>query len=364
MAPKTQVRTDDVLNNLDNYAGLPIMGYTVMWRAAGVDIDHATLVNLLTAQDFAQFAPDLPTAKRALRRAIVAWLKDRAKNVAAHATIDALDDDDPSGKGTVKRALIRPINTAKSSLMSFTVVREDIDLTAFGLEHDTALRFILDKETGALCCTTLEGAPEDVRTQHDPVGAIIEGELTPLWDHYRNQHTTADVLRTVRDIVLSAMSFSLRREGGVYFVPESKRGTVIGLRDFFASLTDACPDSTAFALTLPQIDFGGARAQLSVAAHAAMEDEIARMKTYLQDAFVNAKPGTVRPASITKQIEQFKQVRGKVDAYRELLGMREDKIAAELEELTALARSVIVKAADAVEAEDAQEGDDAEPPTT
>ena len=107
MATKTQVRTDDVLNNLDNYQGLPIMGYTVMWRATGVDIDHDTLINLLTAQDFAKFAPDLPTAKRALRRAIVAWLKDRAKNSAAHATIDALDDDGADAVCAAVRELCR-----------------------------------------------------------------------------------------------------------------------------------------------------------------------------------------------------------------------------------------------------------------
>lgn len=357
MATKTNLRVDTVLNDLENYSNLPIMGYTVMWRASGIDIDHDTLVGLLAAQGFEQYAPDLPTAKRALRRAIVAWLKDRAANAAAHANVAALDDDDPTGASTVKRALIRPINTAKSQLMSFSVVREDIDLTAFGLDHDTALRFILDKETGALCVTTLEGAPEVVRPIHDPIGASIEAELTPVWDHYRQQHTTADVLKTVRDIVLAAMSFSLRREGGVYFVPEGKRDTVLGLRAFFATLTDACPAGTAFALTLPQLDLGGARAQLSVAAHAAMEEEIARTETYLTDAFVNAKPGTVRPASIAKQIENFKQMRAKADAYRELLGMRQENISASLDRLTDLARAVITKAADAVnEEEDAAAG--------
>ena len=76
------------------------------------------------------------------------------------------------------------------------------------------------------------------------------------------------------------------------------------------------------------------------------------------------KPGTVRPNSIAKQIEQFKQVRSKVDAYRELLGMREDQIAASLDELTTMARSVVVKAAEAVEAEDAQEGGDEDTPTS
>lgn len=364
---KSTVITDDVLNNLDNYAGLPLMGFTCMWRASGVEVNHSALTELLKDQGFADFVPPMPTIKRALRRAIVAWLKSRASGGYNGLTVPILDDLTASAD-VVKRALIRPINQSRSKIMAYTIVREDVDLAEFGLEHDTALRFLLDKESGELVVTTSDDPPEVAFNNKgmDPLGAQIEAELQPLWDHYRELHTTADILLAVREIVLKNMSFSLRREGGVYFMPEAKRGVVSGLRNFFDALEQACPRGTAFILTLPQIDMGGARSQLANAAHAAMEDEIASMETYLREAFVSAEPGTVREGSIAKQIKQFQDQRAKLVAYHELLGMRMNGVAEKLDELTDLARNVVIKAAaalsDDTDGEGGEEGGDAEQP--
>lgn len=355
---------DDVLNNLENYAGLPIMGYTTMWRATGIEVNHSTLVELLKDQGFERFAPKMPTIKRALRRAIVAWLRSRAQQGSA-VTFPALDDDTASAT-TIKRALIRPINESKSKVMAYTIVREDVDLTEFGLEHDTALRFILDKDSGDMVVSTSDAAPEDAFANKglDPLGAQIEAELQPLWDHYRELHTTADVLLAVREIVLGSMSFSLRREGGVYFIPENKRPVVEGLRAFFDAIGGACPKGSAFVLTLPQIDMGGARSQLANAAHVAMEEEIATMEKYLDDAFVSAEPGSVRPGSIAKQIALFKEKRDKITAYHELLGMRMNGVAEAIDRMTEKARAVVTKAVEAQQAEgegDEGEGGEGEP---
>lgn len=359
---KTQVITDDVLTNLDNYAGLPIMGFTTMWRASGVEVNHTTIVELLKRQSFEQFVPPMPTIKKALRRAIVEWLKLRAKGSSNGLTVPILDDD-TAGIDVVKRALIRPINQSKSKIMAYTIVREDVDLTEYGLEHDTALRFLLNKDSGDLAVTTRDEAPEVAFANKglDPLGALIEKELSPIWDIYREMHTTADILLAVREIVLGSMSFSLRREGGVYFIPDSKRAVVLGLHAFFDELNAVCPKGTATLTALPQIDIGGARSQLSVAAHAAMLDELAAMETYLDDAFVNAKPGSVKPASIAKQINLFKEKRAKLDAYRELLGMRGDEVASKIDALTEKARDVVTKAVEAANAEEEgeQEGGEA-----
>ncbi len=336
--------TDAVLNNPDAYAGLPIMGFTCMWRASGLEVNHTHLTELLKGRDFEKFAPGLPTIKRALRRAIVAWLATRSGN--GGTSLPALDDD-PNGGTAIKRALIRPINQSKSKVMAYTIIREDVDLEEYGLDHDTALRFLLDKESGELVVTTQDGAPEDLFANKglDPLGARIEAELNPLWDYYRELHTTADVLLAVREIVLGSMSFSLRREGGVYFIPESKRSVVDNLRGLFADLEDSCPKGRAWIGTFPLIDAGGARGQLAQAAHTAMEEEITKMEAYLDSAFVDAEAGTVRPGSIAKQLAIFGEVRQKLTNYHELLGMRMNGLAESIDRMTDKAKAVVVKAA-------------------
>lgn len=361
MAPrgKSKQPTDQVLNDLSNYAGLPIIGYTTMWRASGIELNHSTFKELLRDQNFEQFAPKMPSEKRALRRAIVAWLKSRAQGVGGAAYLATLDDA-PAAGTVVKRNLIRPINQSKSKIASYTIIREDVDLTQFGLEHDTAIRFLLDKVSGDLAVSTNDDTPEEAFANKglDPLGAQIEAELAPLWAQFRELHTTADVLYSVREIVLGSMSFSLRREGGVYFIPESKRHVVEGLRALFTNLEATCPKGSAFCLTLPQIDLGGARGQLAQAAHAAMEEEIAGMEKYLDDAFVSAEAGSVRPGSIAKQLAVFKAQREKLQAYHELLGMRMNGVAESLDRMTEKAKAVVVKAAEkmAEEEEGGEEG--------
>src|SRR5215211_4248017 len=58
--------------------GLPLLGKIVFYSLAGVRIAHADLKTALEAAGFGPFLPDPPTARKAMTRAIGAWVEARA----------------------------------------------------------------------------------------------------------------------------------------------------------------------------------------------------------------------------------------------------------------------------------------------
>lgn len=321
---------------------LPVIGYTVSWRLNGIHIDHATLKQQLTDAGFGAFTPEPPTARMALRRAILEWNADRvsAGQGTAIKSGTAEVEDSPSGKA--QRALIRVINSKTSSHLAFVIVAEDIDLKAFGVSYGTDVCIKLDKATGDLTCVTWPKTGSNLASQDAPE---IAKALQPYWAAQRDIHTSGDVSRVVRAIVGSLKTVNLREGGGYYFCPASERDALMRLRAFVTALP-VKGNHEPFMLTLPQPDVAAARRQLAQAAHAGFMDELDAMAADLQ-RFLDAKPGTVKPKTIAERMTAFKQFRAKAEAYVDLLGMRHDRITAALDALTQKAKTVVFNAASA-----------------
>ncbi len=319
---------------------LPILGYTTSWRLNGIQIDHATLKQQLTAAGFGPFVPEPPTARMALRRAILEWNADRVAAGQGTAIKSGSTEVDESANGKAQRALIRVINSKKSSHLAFVIVAEDIDLKVFGVSYGTDVCIKLDKATGDLTCVTWPKTGSHQISQDAP---DIATALQPYWAAQRSIHTSGDVSRVVRAIVASLQAVNLREGGGYYFVPASQRAALMRLRAFVMALP-VKGNTEPFMLTLPQPDVAAARRQLAQAAHAGFMDDLDGMAVDLQ-RFLDAKPGTVKPKTIAERMTAFKQLRIKAQGYAELLGMRQDRITAMLDDLTDKAKTVVLRAA-------------------
>ena len=88
-----------------DYERLPILGHIIWYGLAGIKTDRTTLLRLLTQHGFQGYAPEPPTDKLALQRALREWIRQRG-TTQRHAG----DEDDE----TTTRALIRPINKRRA----------------------------------------------------------------------------------------------------------------------------------------------------------------------------------------------------------------------------------------------------------
>jgi hypothetical protein len=98
-------------------------------------------------------------------------------------------------------------------------VTEDVDYQALGLGYATDLRILLDKKTGQMICSTSASGRSEAWHESQQVAA----ELQPYWEEFKDLPVAGDLSEMMRRIVDSLLATSLRRSGGVYFVPVGRR---------------------------------------------------------------------------------------------------------------------------------------------
>jgi hypothetical protein len=92
---------------------LPLIGFTVLWRPAGIRVGHSDLEQALQAAGFEKYLPDPPTPRIALRRALGEWIK--AKQRAGRTLqLQLGDEDQEETGGGHRRTLIHVIDRAVS----------------------------------------------------------------------------------------------------------------------------------------------------------------------------------------------------------------------------------------------------------
>src|SRR5437867_12874786 len=113
-----------------DYESLPMLGHIIWYGLAGVKTDRTSLLRLLTQHGFQGYAPEPPTDKLALQRALREWLRMRG------ATQRSAGDEDDE---ITTRALIRPINKRRAKYAVYAVVAEEVDFALLGLYHGTSM---------------------------------------------------------------------------------------------------------------------------------------------------------------------------------------------------------------------------------
>ena len=228
------------------------------------------------------------------------------------------------------------VTTKKSAWIVFALVAEEIDLTQLGLSYGTSLRVMLNKTTREIIVTTeAEGAIEAVEE-----ATALTNELRPYWERYCDLLLATDLSRMTRDIIASMQAVSLRREGGLYFVPGKHQVDLEQLRDLIANLpTDGQREPFVVALGVPNA--AEARRQLAGAVQAGFEDDLKTMASDLA-RFVGAEPGSVRADTISQRLVAYRQLKGKAQLYTDLLGMHQERIVRELATLQDQAEALLL----------------------
>jgi hypothetical protein len=333
-------------------ASLPLAGHVVSWRMSGVEIGRTDLESLLKKHQFAWAMPKKPpTLKGAFSRALEGWIQAKGALKLARGTGGDSDDEDVTGSGTRERAMIRISSPKGSAYTVFAIVGEVVDLKKLGFRYGTSMRFLLEKATGAVICTTdSTGAADQVSQER-----VIMQEIAPYWSRFQVAYVSGDLSRIIRSIVESLDPLVLREGGGSYFVPETHRAAL----DRLAALVDDLPlvgTRKPFLTMIPIPDVPAARQQLTRAAHASMIDDIEAARKDLE-RFLSQESGTVKPETIAARLEGFKALRARANLYAGLLGMWVDDIAHGLDTLTNAAKAVVTSDLMVAPTEDAEEGD-------
>lgn len=347
---------------------LQVLGFTVFWRLSGIRVKHSALKKALKAHGFEAFLPEPPSARKALRRALMHWMMERTQKQIKkkrgkqrkRSGGRELDETDAAESG--RNNLIRVINSRNSKYMAFGIVAEDVDFNELGLSYGTDLRIMLEKggrfqvqdkkkkkngdapeadatqaekKEGRLICTTeAQGKPEAVNESLD-----IAAQLQPFWQRYRNLHISSDLSRMMLRIIDSLGANSLRSGGGLYFVPAEQEAAL----DRFRSLLDSLPregDYDPFICKIEVTDTKSTKIDLARAIHTSILDEVASMRTDLE-RFVDAPPRTVCRETVSDRLTQYQKLRDKVHVYTDLLNMRKTDLQEELNDLTRTAKSII-----------------------
>jgi hypothetical protein len=301
-------------------AQIPLVGYTVLWRLHGLRVKHDQLKDALDRAGFLQFLPDPPTPRKSLRRALQAWVTSRARTARAQQVIAQQANSDEA-----QRTLIRVINRTGSEYIVFALVMEDVDYKALGLKYATDLRIQLHKKTGDMICTTKTTG--QIESYHE--SQQVAAELKPFWDEFRELHVATDLSDTVRRIIDSLQATTLRRSGGVYFVPKGKGNELERLRQMVAGLPYHGDQPFICAFGVP--DIHGTKTQMTQVLHAGMLDEIGGLRAELRRLI--AEGTNVRQETVYTRLAEYQSVKAKAQVYADLLGLRLDKMRAEIDDL-------------------------------
>ena len=308
---------------------VPVVGHTVLWRLHGLRVKHDQLKDALDRAGFLEFLPDPPTPRKSLRRALQAWVVTRARAAHAQQVIAQQTNHDEA-----KRTLIRVINRAGSEHIVFALVMEDVDYKALGLNYATDLRIQLHKKTGQMICTT--HTTGRIESYHE--SQQVAAELQPYWQEFKVLHVACDLSEMVRRIINSLQATALRRAGGVYFVPQGKRDELVRLREMVAGLPHLGDKPFVCAFGVP--DLQETKAQMTQVLHAGMLDEVASLRADLRRLI--AEGTNVREDTVITRLAAFQGVRAKAQVYADLLGLRLDKMRAEIGELETQARRLLL----------------------
>src|SRR6266498_6123216 len=230
-------------------SNLPLLGYTVLWRLAGIRVSQPNLEQALQGAGFSKYLPSPPTPRVALHRALTEWIRVK-REAMNNSAPEPEDEETEESNPRQRRTLIRVINRARSEHVVYALIAEDIDFSALGLSYGTTLRILLHKKSGEMICTTEAEGVIDARRESQQVA----DELAPYWREYRKLFISRDLSEMIREIIQGMSAVSLRQAGGVYFVPASEQDQLGRLRHLITQLPQVTEGAFVCALGVPDAD--------------------------------------------------------------------------------------------------------------
>jgi len=279
--------------------GGPHLGDLVWWSLDEARVNRTILESLWASEGLDEkLLPEQPTPEKAIRQA------------CREASVGLKKNNQE----------IRCACETEAEIV-FEVVNTEWDNGQFKTIFHHESNIALDK--------TLSTAVPHVTGLDTPITQTVQAKFTELL----TTHTTGDVGKMLVRTLGSFQAFSLRGNGGVYFVPSSNASNTRALRTVVASLGASSLE------IVPVHDSADAQKSLSAAAQKSLEKELAELVGELQD-FVAKAP---RETTLERRLETFKDLRARADFYRTLLGAQVDGLEKGLEQMTGIVEQMLAK---------------------
>jgi hypothetical protein len=146
---------------------------------------------------------------------------------------------------------------------------------------------------------------------------------------------SSEVGATVVDTILNSLKgIRLKNQGHVYWIPGTRAREIRALKDIVDQL------GQSFMSILPIHESKEARASLQVAATQSFEQELKAAVAELTEFTASE---TIRVSTLERRLEQYGQLREKVELYADILATKKDQLLAGLEGARQTARNLIAK---------------------
>jgi hypothetical protein len=307
----------------------PILGKVCTYGMDGLTVPVDVLKTEMTTLGLAQFVPDGPSPRSALRRALELMIR-RARNMSTTLS-ETFGDRQVESDG---RDLIRVINDPDSAYMVFGLVHEKQDVKALTLVHAVSLRIKIHKKSGDLFTTTTTAG--DITAQNE--AAAFAAILAPLYQEARRTFISRDLAHIIRSVLDWASCITVRPEGGVYFVPEDQLGYVDQLDELIDRLNRLKPGATAFFLGMGIQNTRRTRQSLAFAAQHDLLREITRLQE--QIAETTAQIDKVRPETLRQRVLDVQNLSHRIAIYTDLLDDQQIAVGAQLAALQDATRAM------------------------
>jgi hypothetical protein len=261
------------------------LGDLIWWTLAEARIERSTLEAVWTnARLDSALLPDPPSSEKTLKAAV------REATIGQHDRLIRLGKED---EAEIVFAVVRE---TKHDDGSVTYVQET--------------RVVLDRRNE----TVTYDAPG-----HD-LAAVIAARFSEL----RTSHSPDDVRRAMMKALDGCAAVTLRDHGGVYWVPSLYAETVRRLQGAIEKI------GSSRVHLLPVHESADATRTLGAAAKAALEDELAQLRSEVQ-SFLAQPPERV--STLVRRLDLFETLKGRANLYRDILQVHVDDLEKTLAEL-------------------------------
>lgn len=288
------------INQHQAEAGLEKLGMVVSWGIEGVSVDLETLSDMYDAEDLDKvWFPSPLTGSACFRKAI--------KEVNRSS----------SAKGFMIRAI-----TENDQQIVYGIVKEDKDEAAQDLNYACEAKVEFQKTTESVLSF---GRPGIVA--HELAEAIKTAYVT-LTETY----ISADIQRMLRrNIITKMFGIPMRRGGGSYFVAPQYEETITKL----TNVVEQLGGSEVSVLILHRMPVNVGNIGRNAQHH--LEDKLREVKAEV-DKF-KASPPTA--GTLARRIENFKEMKSRVDMYTELLGLQTSNLQQGIDDCSSIVQTII-----------------------
>jgi hypothetical protein len=274
--------------------------------------------------------------------------------IAPVADIDALLQQ--SGLGHIKLTKIRTRSAIQRALWEF-IEQGGGNLTADGVSLDLAFD---DPERAVFLVVGkyIDRAAEDARFQTEwrvtyhkkdtsdyPLtfsSPEVEQVVRPLVERFHQSYSAADTTFAVVHRVLKyeCQAASLRRNGGVYFVPSQYSDKLQALERFINSYAELTGRPCYLSL-FPVPDTENAKAHMQRHAHETLLARLGEAQHQLDLLTQDTRRDKVKPETLEKRLREVRHIYGQAELYRDLLALEANDVTAQLDTLQAAFKAMM-----------------------